>query len=329
MDEPVFEIEDLCVEFHTQKGTVYAVNGVSYTLRQGDTLGIVGESGCGKSVLHYAVMGLLPAKGTHVTARRAAWRGTNLLAQGELFRRSIVGLRMTMVFQDPMTALNPYLTVGYQVMEPLLIKGLAGKKEARERAEAMLRRVGLPEPKTAFHRFPHEFSGGMRQRAMIAMALITHPEVLIADEPTTALDATVQAQVLHLLDEMRREFGMCLVLITHDFAVVTGRCAYTAVMYAGQFVEFGPTPSLFAAPKHPYTRALLDALPSVHGVGQRLRAIPGAPPELKARPEGCAFAPRCPYAVPTCTERRAALESVAPGHTTACWRVREGEVRLE
>ena len=324
----LLEVEDLRVRFHTRSGVVRAVEGVSYHVEAGETLGIVGESGSGKSVSQYAQLGLIPSPPGKVESGRARFAGEDLLALAPKALRDVRGRRISMIFQDPMTALNPYMKLGAQVMEPLLIHGICGKAEARQRAIEALEAVGIPDAAARLEAYPHAFSGGMRQRVMIAMALITRPELLIADEPTTALDVTVQAQVLALIKARQRELGMAVVLITHDLGIVANTCDRVVVMYAGRIVESAPVRALFRDTKHPYTKALMASLPAMHKHGEPLYSIPGLPPDLSRELPGCPFAPRCAHATAQCAQEPVHLAEVAPGHRTACPRIQRGEITL-
>lgn len=289
----VLEVSDLDVSFATRAGQVRAVRGVSFTLRAGETLGIVGESGSGKSVTCQALLGLLPTPPCIIGSQSRALLGdTDLLHAGEKALRALRGRRVSMIFQDPMTSLNPYMRIGDQVAEPLVIHRGISWKEARRLACAELGRVGIPEPEERMKCYPHEFSGGMRQRVMIAMALIARPEVLIADEPTTALDVTVQQQVLDLLRERQRELGTAMILITHDLGVVARYAHRIQVMYAGSIIETAGSTELLGRPLHAYTRSLMQSRPALHARGERLSVIPGLPPDLREEIVGCSFAPR-------------------------------------
>jgi oligopeptide transport system ATP-binding protein len=319
-------VTDLRTYFHTRSGVYRAVDGVSFSLERGETLGIVGESGSGKSVTCYSIMGLLPMPPARIASGTAVFDGTDLLHCPPAAARAIRGKRVAMIFQDPMTSLNPYLRISDQLIEPLLIHEKISKPDALARARAMLESVGINDAAQRLHLYPHEFSGGMRQRVMIAMALITHPELLIADEPTTALDVTVQAQILELIKKMQRELGMAVIFITHDLGVVSGLCDRVQVMYAGRIVETADTRTLFRAPRHPYTRALQRSIPSLQQKGAELYTIPGLPPDLSKLPPGCAFAPRCEFAAERCTREAPALAPVAAGHAQACLRVQAGEI---
>ena len=317
MPEPILNVSNLSVEFHTRAGINYAVNGVSFHLHAGETLGIVGESGSGKSVTCSALMGLLPSPPAVIGAdSRAMFAGMDLLHAGEKGLAGLRGQRISMIFQDPMTSLNPCMTIGDQVAEPLVLhRGLAWK-EARRQAVEELARTGIPQAERRARCYPHEFSGGMRQRVMIAMALITRPEILIADEPTTALDVTVQKQVLDLLAERQRELGTAVILITHDLGVVRQYAHRIQVMYAGSIVESAPAAELLAHPLHAYTRALMASIPAAKAKGEPLQTIPGLPPTLREPIRGCAFRPRNTVGRPELclTDRVPELVEAAPGH---------------
>jgi len=323
---PLLSVENLKVYFHTRDGVIRAVDGLSYALEAGVTLGIVGESGSGKSVAHYALMGLLPVPPARIESGNAHFGGLDLLHCSRAELRKIRGKRVSMIFQDPMTALNPYMKIGKQLMEPLRLHEGLGKADARARAMDELRAVGIQDPEQRMNMYPHEFSGGMRQRVMIAMALITRPELLIADEPTTALDVTVQAQILELIKTRQQELGMAVVLITHDLGVVAGVCDRVLVMYAGRILEAAPTRDLFSNPKHPYTRALMNSLPSTQVKSAMLHTIPGLPPDPGKITPGCPFAPRCEYAGDDCRKESVELNNVAAQHESACVRVQRGEL---
>ncbi len=323
---PLLDVSDLRVHFHTRSGVYRAVDGVGLTVERGETLGIVGESGSGKSVTCYALMGLLPQPPARVESGTAYFDGTDLLHAPASAVRALRGKRIAMIFQDPMTSLNPYLRIGEQLIEPLLIHETIAKRDALKRAEAMLEAVGIPDPAKRLRQYPHEFSGGMRQRVMIAMALITRPELLIADEPTTALDVTVQAQILELIKSMQRELGMAVIFVTHDLAVVSGLCDRVQVMYAGRIMETADTRTLFHAARHPYTRALQRSIPALQPKGAELYTIPGLPPDLSKPVEGCPFAPRCAQAAEICVTKPIQLVRGADGHAHACTRAQLGEI---
>ncbi len=319
-------VTDLRTYFHTRSGVTRAVDGVSFTVDRGETLGIVGESGSGKSVTCHSLMGLVPQPPGRIEGGSAIFDGIDLLRCAPAEARAIRGRRIAMIFQDPMTSLNPYLRVGDQIIEPLLIHEKISRKEALRRGREMLAAVGISEADKRMRSYPHEFSGGMRQRVMIAMALITRPELLIADEPTTALDVTVQAQILELIRAMQREIGMAVIFITHDLAVVSGLCDRVQVMYAGRILETAGTRALFHRPSHPYTRALQRSIPAIQPKGSELYTIPGLPPDLSQPIAGCPFAPRCEHAAPRCREEPILLREIEPGHAQACLRVQSGEL---
>jgi oligopeptide transport system ATP-binding protein len=323
---PLLDVTDLRTYFHTRDGVYRAVDGVSFGLERGETLGIVGESGSGKSVTCYSIMGLLPQPPGRIESGTAMFGGVDLLHCGPAQARSIRGKRIAMIFQDPMTSLNPYMRISDQLIEPLLIHQRISRRDALRRGLETLEEVGINDAARRIHGYPHEFSGGMRQRVMIAMALITRPELLIADEPTTALDVTVQAQILELIKRMQGEHGMAVIFITHDLGVVSGLCDRVQVMYAGRIVETAGTRTLFHEPRHPYTRALQRSIPSMQPKGRELYTIPGMPPDLSRAISGCAFAPRCESAKEQCQSLRPGLAPVAPGHAQACLRVQAGEI---
>jgi oligopeptide transport system ATP-binding protein len=316
-------VNNLTTSFHTRNGVVRAVNGVSFQLEPGETLGIVGESGSGKSVTCYSLMGLLPTPPARVESGSALFDNIDLLSCSRAQLSATRGRRISMIFQDPMTSLNPYLSVGEQLMEPLFIHEKINRAAATQRAVAMLGEVGIADPVQRLKMYPHQFSGGMRQRVMIAMALITRPALLIADEPTTALDVTVQAQILDLIRKMQRELGMAVILISHDLGIVSGMCNRVMVMYAGQVMESAATEEIFYHPQHPYTRALQKSIPALQAKGGELFTIPGLPPDLNRLPTGCPFAPRCSLAVDYCKREPVKLQSVAANHATACLRVQK------
>ncbi|MFF9644789.1 ABC transporter ATP-binding protein [Kitasatospora aureofaciens] len=326
---PLLEVEDLHIEFHTQDGVAKAVNGVSYSVAAGETLAVLGESGSGKSVTAQAVMGILDMPPGKITAGRILFRGEDLLTMSPKLRRTVRGRRIAMIFQDALSALNPVLSVGYQLGEMFRVHQGFSRAEARAKAVELMERVRIPAAKQRVGDFPHQFSGGMRQRIMIAMALALEPDLIIADEPTTALDVTVQAQVMDLLAELQSEFNMGLILITHDLGVVADVADKIAVMYAGRIVETAPVHELYARPAHPYTRGLLDSIPRLDQKGQDLHAIKGLPPSLLRIPQGCAFNPRCDRVQDVCLTELPPLVPVAdedgaelPGRRSAChyWR---------
>lgn len=325
----LLEVFDLRIAFHMRSGIVRAVNGVSFTLKAGETLGIAGESGSGKSVTCYSLLRLLPQPPAVIEGGRAHFaENTDLLKCSMEELNSIRGKRITMIFQDPMTSLNPYMRIGDQVIEPLLLHSKIERKEALAKAAAALKDVGIQEPERRLRAYPHEFSGGMRQRVMIAMALITRPDLLIADEPTTALDVTVQAQTLDVIKKLQKDLGTSVILISHDLGVISTFCTRVLVMYAGTVAEEVATELLFTRPLHPYTYALQRSIPSLQPKGARLFTIPGSPPNLTQPIVGCPFAPRCPFRVDYCTKEPAIAREVEPGHRTACLRVQKGDLIL-
>ncbi len=323
---PLLSVDNLKTYFHTRNGVVRAVDGISYTLDAGKTLGIVGESGSGKSVSCYSLLGLVPSPPGRIEGGSAVFEGQDLLQLSAKDLRAIRGQRISMIFQDPMTALNPFMTIGDQLVETLRVHERASKKDARDRAVEALDSVGIQDAAISLRRFPHQFSGGMRQRVMIAMALITRPQLLIADEPTTALDVTVQAQILELIKRMQVELGMAVLLITHDLGVIAGTCDRVLVMYAGKISEEATADRLFETPRHPYTKALMASLPSTQSGGEELYTIPGMPPDLVQEIRGCAFAPRCDHAESLCEEDGLELATVVEDHATACRRVQNGDL---
>jgi oligopeptide transport system ATP-binding protein len=297
---PMLSVENLNVTFTTADGDVNAVNGIGFDIDPGETLAIVGESGSGKSQTAFAIMGLLARNGRATGAVR--YNGTDVLGLSQTALNKIRAQEIAMIFQDPMTSLNPYMRVIDQMAEVLTLHAGVSKSQARAECLRMLDAVRIPDAAARIDMYPHEFSGGMRQRVMIAMALLCKPRLLIADEPTTALDVTVQAQIIALLDDVRRNFGTAIILITHDLGIVAGTCDRTMVMYGGRMMEAGPTTDLFAAPSHPYTLGLLQAVPRLDRDDDRLRTIAGEPPNMTGLPAGCPFSPRCGWQMPTCTD---------------------------
>ncbi|WP_152397534.1 ABC transporter ATP-binding protein [Paenibacillus guangzhouensis] len=316
--EPVLSIEKLETEFKTDAGTFKTVDGVTFYVAAGETLGVVGESGCGKSVTSLSVMGLLPKKIGRVREGAIRFHGQNLLEKSEREMRAIRGNRIAMIFQEPMTSLNPVFRIGDQLAESISLHMKLRRKDAMKRAVEMLTKVGIPNPETVVREYPHQLSGGMRQRVMIAMAMSCNPEVLIADEPTTALDVTIQAQILDLMRKLQEEEQTAIVLITHDLGVVAEMCHRVVVMYAGQVVEEADVDTLFESPTHPYTKGLLASLPQLAGNQERLESIPGIVPSPLDMPKGCRFAPRCKYRMDACDEMMPELTEVAPGHRCRC-----------
>jgi oligopeptide/dipeptide ABC transporter ATP-binding protein len=323
----LLEVDDLTTYFFTRDGVVRAVDGVSFSVRRGDALAIVGESGCGKSVTSLSIMRLIACPPGRYVKGRVLFEGRDLLRLPEPEMRKIRGDAISMIFQEPMTSLNPVLTIGRQIAEALVVHRGSSREQATERAVELLRRVRIPEAERRATQYPHELSGGMRQRVMIAMALACEPRLLIADEPTTALDVTIQAQILELMRELQRETGAAIVLITHDLGVVAEMAERVVVMYAGRKVEEAPVVELFARPLHPYTRGLLESIPKlgadsreIEGAPRkRLAEIAGTVPSLAEPIVGCAFAPRCSYATSRCREDAPRIEEKVPGHFAACW----------
>ena len=317
VNEKILEVKKLHVNFKTRAGLVKAVDGISFDVRAGEILGIVGESGWGKSVTANAIMKLIGNRKNEIVAGEVLFHNDNLVPKTEREMQRIRGNKIAMIFQDPMTSLNPLYTAGDQIAEvPIIHEGL-NKRTAFQRAIEMLKIVRIPSAADRATQYPHQFSGGMRQRAVIGMNLACKPELLIADEPTTALDVTIQAQIMQLLVDMREQFGTSIILITHDLGVVAQMCDSVAVMYTGNIIEKAATNELFDVPLHPYTRGLLASLPQPHSQ-ERLKPVEGQPPNLHELPEGCLFEPRCPYAFESCHEKPM-LSEVKPGHEKACW----------
>ncbi len=318
-ETPLLRVDDLRVRFWTSRGIVHAVNGISFDVRAGETLGLVGESGCGKSVTALAAMGILP-RAARIPSGSIKLDGRELIGLSERSWRRVRGKEIAMIFQDPMTSLNPVLTVGAQLRESLEEHLDLDRKSATRRAAELLEQVGIPGAKDRLKNYPHQFSGGMRQRVMIAMALACEPKLLIADEPTTALDVTIQAQILDLLRELVSERGTALVLITHDLGVVAGTCERVQVMYAGTLVETGTADELFATPRHPYTLGLLQSVPRLDlGSRQPLMPIPGSPRNMLSEPDSCPFAPRCRFRIDQCVRELPLLEPLETGQCAACF----------
>jgi len=316
----VLEVNDLVTRFYTPEGVVHAVNGVSFHLEEGETLGIVGESGCGKSVSVLSILRLIPEPPGRVERGEAIFMGKNLLALPKSELRLIRGSQIAMIFQDPMTSLNPVMTIGKQVMEPMIEHLGMTETQGRNRVIELLGMVGIPQASERFEDFPHQFSGGMRQRVMIAMALACNPKILIADEPTTALDVTIQAQIIDLVKELKDKLGMSVIWITHDLGIIAGLANRVMVMYAGYAVERADVGPVYADPRHPYTLGLLGSLPRVDGRhARRLVNIDGRPPDLLQEPTNCPFAPRCNYVIDACWESNPALREVETDHEIACW----------
>ncbi len=322
---PLIELKGLKTYFYTEDGVVKAVDGVSFAIEPEQTLGVVGESGCGKSVTALSIMGLVPMPPGKIVEGEILFYKDGKVVQLHKLNpkgreyRSIRGKEIAMIFQEPMTSLNPVFTIGYQIMEAIMLHQKVSKKEAKKKAIEMLRQVGIPEPEQRVDEYPHQLSGGMRQRAMIAMALSCNPSLLIADEPTTALDVTIQAQVLDLMQDLKRKFQAAIMLITHDLGVVAEMCEEVVVMYLGKVVEHAKVRPIFHEPKHPYTQGLLKSIPSLATKKKRLEPIKGVVPDPLNAPPGCPFNPRCPYTMDICRREMPPLKEVAPGHDVACW----------
>ena len=314
----LLEVRDLHTSFFTPVGEVKAVNGVTFNLDHGKVLGIVGESGSGKSVTAYSIMQILEKTGKIVSGS-IKMDGQELVGAGEKVMKTVRGNKISIIFQDPMTSLNPTYTVGHQLMEAILLHTNRNKKEAWDRAVEMLRLVNVNEPEKRMKQYPYEFSGGMRQRVMIAMALACEPDILIADEPTTALDVTIQAQILELMQSLQKELGMAIIMITHDLGVVAQMCDEVIVMYAGSICEQGTADEIFYNPKHEYTKGLMRSIPSVENTGEKLEPITGTPIDLLNMPKGCPFAPRCDAAMKICLRERCQRMEINDDHAAACW----------
>ncbi|RYM01766.1 ABC transporter ATP-binding protein [Sporolactobacillus sp. THM7-7] len=327
--EHLLEIKDLNVQFNIFGSTVQAVRGVSLQLNQGETLAIVGESGSGKSVTSKAIMGLIPNPPGEIASGEILFQGKNLVHYSKKQMQKIRGKEISMIFQDPMTALNPTMRIGKQIIEGLIKHQSMPKSVARDRAVELLTLVGIPNPEKRVDEYPHQFSGGMRQRVVIAIALACHPNILIADEPTTALDVTIQAQILDLLKELQRKRHTSIILITHDLGVVANIADRVAVMYGGKIVETGTLDEIFYQPKHPYTWGLLSSMPKLHSKAKKLQAIPGSPPDLSDPPQGCPFAPRCPYAMKVCQEHMPDQAVLSDTQRTACWLLDDRAPKVE
>ncbi len=314
----LLEVKDLHTSFYTPAGEVKAVNGVSFNLERGKVLGIVGESGSGKSVTAYSIMQILEKTGKIVSGS-VKFDGQELVGIGEEGMKKIRGNKISIIFQDPMTSLNPTYTIGHQLMEAIMLHTPRNKQQAWDRAVEMLRLVNVNEPEKRMKQYPFEFSGGMRQRVMIAMALACEPDILIADEPTTALDVTIQAQILELMQSLQKELGMAIIMITHDLGVVAQLCDEVVVMYAGSICEQGTADEIFYNPRHEYTKGLMRSIPTLESDGQRLRPITGTPIDLLNMPAGCPFAPRCDAAMKICLRERAERMQINDNHQAACW----------
>jgi oligopeptide/dipeptide ABC transporter ATP-binding protein len=330
MNNILLDVKNLKTQFRLSKGTVFAVNDVSFTVNEGEVLGIVGESGCGKSVSALSILRLIEEPGKIVDGKVLLYDGkggkTDLLALSEGEMEHIRGNDISMVFQDPMTSLNPVFSIGYQIMEPLKQHRHMKEKEAKEYAIKLLQRVGIPEAPLRLNEYPHRFSGGMRQRVMVAMAVACTPRLLIADEPTTALDVTIQAQILDLIRELKNELRTSVIIITHDLGVIAEMADHVAVMYAGLIVENGPVREIFNSPRHPYTQALIHSIPRLRKWTDKLSTIEGAPPSLTSEVVSCPFEPRCKYRKDQCSTEKPALVELNEGHYCACWVAQEGAI---
>jgi len=322
MSKPLLEVKGLKTEFRLSQGVVHAVNGVSFTVNEGEVMGIVGESGCGKSVTALSIMRLIDLPG-HIVAGEAILHDekgdVDLMRLTSSQMEHVRGNKISMIFQDPMTSLNPVLTIGFQLMEPLKFHRSMSDSEAKAEAIKLLERVGIPEAPLRFKEYPHQFSGGMRQRVMAAMAIACHPKLLIADEPTTALDVTIQAQIIDLINQLRTELGTAVIIITHDLGVIAGMANRVTVMYAGKIVESGSVLHVYDNPLHPYTKALMGSIPRLRNWPDRLTTIEGAPPSLTALLPGCPFQVRCTYRIPRCLAEDPPLVEILPDHSAACW----------
>jgi oligopeptide transport system ATP-binding protein len=320
MSTPILNVSDLETQFKTPEGIIHAVNGVSFSMEQGETIGIVGESGCGKSVTMLSILRLIPSPPGRVVSGKAFFRGRDLLSLPAEEMRQVRGGQIAMVFQDPMTSFNPVQSIGTQLEEPLILHRDMSRRQARARAIELLSMVGIPHAAERMADYPHQFSGGMRQRVMIAMALSCDPQILIADEPTTALDVTIQAQITELVKELRDKLGMAIIWITHDLGVIARLARRVSVMYGGFIIEQASVEEIFAQPRHPYTIGLLGSLPRLDSkTHQRLKSIEGAPPVLYAKPTACPFRPRCQWAVERCRHENPSLHGDTDSHKTACW----------
>lgn len=323
-EQPILEVKDLKTHFNTEDGLVTAVEGVSFQARAGEIIGLVGESGCGKSVTAQSILRLFDEKKTVKYEGEILFKGKNLLKAPLSEMQKIRGNEVSMIFQDSLSSLNPVFTIGHQIIETIMLHQGTTKKEAYKKALEMLKLTGIPAPERRIAEYPHELSGGMRQRAMIAIALSCQPKLLIADEPTTALDVTIQAQILKLVLELNRELHTSVIFITHDLGVVAEICSRVLVMYLGQIMEASDVDTLFTEPLHPYTRGLIKSIPQIDGdKAHRLHVIKGTIPPIKDRPPGCRFASRCAYAEGICFEKKPELEQIGPGHSVRCWRYKE------
>ncbi|PYZ99080.1 peptide ABC transporter ATP-binding protein [Alteribacter lacisalsi] len=326
-EQPLLDVRDLKTYFHTENGTVPSVDGVSFHINKGEVVAIVGESGCGKSVTSYSVMGLVSSPGK-IEGGEILLEGNDLTKYSNRQMRKLRGNEMSMIFQEPLTSLNPLFTVGFQISEVILLHQKVSKKEAKQKTIEMIDKVGIPNSKKIYSSFPHQLSGGMRQRIMIAIALACNPKLLIADEPTTALDVSIQAQILELMKKLRKELDTSILLITHDLGVVAEMVDRVIVMYAGKVVEEGTVFELFKDPKHPYTKGLMESTPKIHELKDELYSIKGTVPTPMNMPSGCRFYPRCAFATDKCRTEAPDIEEVKPGHRVSCWLHEDGEVNL-
>ena len=323
MAEKLLEIKNLAVEYRSDDATIYAVNGVNLSLEKGEALGLVGETGAGKTTIAKSIMRILPPAQAHITSGEIIYEGQDLLTLKEKEMQKVRGNKIAMIFQDPMTALNPVETVGFQIAESIKQHNKISKNEARDRAGDMLELVGIPRER--FTDYPHQFSGGMKQRVVIAMALACNPELLLADEPTTALDVTIQAQVLDMMRDLKAKLGTSVILITHDFGVVADFCSSVAVTYAGEIIEHGSVDRIFNNPSHPYTQGLFNSLPSLEATSRRLKPIKGLMPDPSDLPDGCRFCERCDHATEECAKAAPPVYEIEPGHFVKCYRARGDE----
>lgn len=315
-NEKFLEVKDLMVQYTSDEEVIHAVNGVSFSLVRGETLGLVGETGAGKTSIVKAIMRILPDPPAKITGGEVLLDGEDLLKKPEKEMLEVRGKKVSMIFQDPMTALNPVMTIGSQIAEVVYLHEKCSKREAEAKAIEMLQMVGITANR--FHEYPHQFSGGMKQRVVIAMALACNPELLLADEPTTALDVTIQAQVLEMINELKVKYNTAMILVTHDLGVVAGTCDNVAVVYAGEIIEYGDKEAIYDHTAHPYTIGLFNSLPDINSDAKRLNPIDGMPPDPRNLPEGCKFGPRCPYATDACKNAPVPLREIAPGHLCRC-----------
>ena len=329
MSEKLLEVKNLKTYFYTDDGVVKSVDGVSFSVEKGKTLGIVGESGCGKSITSLSIMQLVETPPGKIVDGEIIYEGEDLLKKNKEEMRKIRGGQIAMIFQEPMTSLNPVMKIGDQVAECVLQHEKISKKEALKKAEDMLRKTGVPRVEHMMKEYPFQLSGGQRQRVMIAMALVCKPEILIADEPTTALDVTIQAQILDLMNQLKKETGTSILFITHDLGVVAEVCDDVAVMYCGRVVERGDVKTIFANPSHPYTKGLLGSIPRLGDAGKELKSIPGNVPNPKYMPKGCKFEPRCPYASEKCREEEPGFFQIEEGHISRCWLCESGQLKTD